>query len=195
MVDSRTRVTAASIVGFILLCGCERTEDNIGAGASPSASRAPHAGAFPNRLNPGNDGTTYEPCTGSNEHAVQHLGWDWGSRRDAALVDKQTARGCVWVDSKVGSVWSVSQTVANSPSIAAFKQSNPSFSWHPFTTVMDRPAAVFSTSDSSCTVRVQSQRAGVSTTVDNFEDRTPPTSEICARAIAFTKATISRMPE
>ncbi|QKT06740.1 DUF3558 domain-containing protein [Gordonia sp. X0973] len=148
---------------------------------------------FPNRLNPGNDGTSYEPCSVSANEVIS-LGWSPTSKRDAATVDKQTARGCIWHDAQLGSVWSVSQIVGNSPSLDAYRTSHPHFTWLPDVTINGRTIGVHLMGPSTCATSVQSQRAGVSTIVSYNRVPAPPTSQICDRAIAFTRATISQMP-
>ncbi len=156
---------------------------------------ADHPGAFPHRLNPGNDGTTYEPCTQENRAAVDTLGWDWLSRRDAATVDNQTARGCDWLDRKHGSVWGLSQIVGNSPSLDAYRRFNHLFGWLPNEAIDGRRVGVFTMGPGTCVARVQSGQSGVNTIVNYNRVPTRPSSEICARAIAFTRATIARIPE
>lgn len=163
--------------------------------ASDPRKSTNHPGAFPHRLNPGNDGTTYEPCIAANRNAVTTLGWDWWSRIDAALVDKQTARGCAWKDATHGSIWGLSQIVGNSPSLDAYRKFNYFFDWFPDETIDGRRVGVFTMGSGTCVARVQSGRAGVNTIVDYSRPDPPPNAEICARAIAFTRATISRMPE
>ncbi|NNG98907.1 DUF3558 family protein [Gordonia araii] len=160
-----------------------------------TAQKSAHPGAFPNRVNPGNDGSSYEPCAEANRNDLEQLGWEWSTRRDAALVDKQTARGCVWKDSSAGSRWTLSQVVGNSPSLTAYRRTNSDFDWQPDQTVGGRTVAVYVMDSSTCVTRVQSQRAGVNTIVSYNSLPAPPISEICSRAIAFTRATISRMPE
>jgi len=78
--------------------------------------------------------------------------------------------------------------------LSAFKAANPIFDWKDDILADGRVVAVFSIDHATCTTRVQSQRAGVSTVVSYNRLPSPPLSEICDRAIAFTKATISRMP-
>lgn len=154
-----------------------------------------HPGAFPHRLNPGNNGTAYEPCNDANQRAVDTLGWDWSSRRDAATVDKQTARGCDWLDKEQGSLWGLSQIVGNSPSLDAYRKFNHFFDWMPDLMFDGRRVLVFSMNSGTCVARVQSGTAGVNTLAHSFHVPTSPMHEICARAIAFTRATIARMPE
>lgn len=165
----------------------------------PSASdhrlASNHPGAFPHRLNPGNNGTPYEPCIEANRRAVDALGWDWSTRHDAATVDKQSARGCDWLDKSQGSIWGLSQIVGNSPSLDAYRRFNHLFGWLPDEVIAGRRVGVFTMGPGTCVARVQSGRAGVNTIVDYSRPNPPPISEICARAIDFTRATIARMPE
>lgn len=171
------------------LCACNQPE------RPPLGGSSVHLGAFPHRLNAGNDGTSYEPCSEANRSSVERLGWRWITRHDAALADRQTARGCAWDDNSAATRWGLAQTVGNSPSLAAFKRANHIFDWQPDQSIDGRPVGVYLMGSTTCVTRVQSRKAGVSTNVDFNRLPAPPASEICARAIAFTRATIGRMPE
>ncbi|GED97326.1 DUF3558 family protein [Gordonia crocea] len=188
---NRVKICVAVILAFSL----SSCADHDSAEGPEHRERASHVWeTFPHRLNPGNDGTPYEPCDEVNREAVVQHGWDWSSLQDAASVDGQTARGCAWKDSEVGSVWGMSQIVGNSPSLDAYRHANQAFTWFADRSIQGRQVIVFATSTGTCATRVQSRRAGVSTIVDYARRPSPPLSEICDRAIAFTKATISRMP-
>jgi len=186
------------VLSAVTITGCTVTgtpREPVRAPSPNLSSVSIHPGPFSHRMNPGNDGTDYEPCSDVNRPAVQELGWDWSSRRDAAVVDRQTARGCVWKDTRHGSIWSLQQVAGNSPSLVAYKRVNYFFDWLPDQWINGRQIVVFSMNPSTCVARVQSRRAGINTIVDSFEVPAPPIADICSRAIAFTRATISRMPE
>jgi hypothetical protein len=193
---NRVAITGAAVVAILGLAGCTAATGTSGKEhtATVEGARAGPPGALPHRINPGNDGTTYEPCTPANKTVVETLGWDWSTRHEAATVDKQTLRGCTWDDATPDSAWGLSQIVGNSPSLDAYRRSNP-FPWLPDVVVDGRRALVYTINNGVCVVRVQSQEAGVSTIAGYYSRPAPPMPEICARAIAFTRATIARMPE
>lgn len=149
--------------------------------------------SFAHRTNPGNDGTKYEPCD-LNDINFEALRWSRESRSDVATVDGQTGRGCTWKDLGGGTNWELAQIVSNSPSLIAYKEANPSFRWLPDIDMVGRVVSVYQLDPQTCATRVQVQRAGVSTVVGFAGRPAPPTSQICDRAIAFTRATISQMP-
>jgi len=191
-----TTVVGTSLLTLLttmFLVGCSPTSLAPSHRSSSTSTTSIAPTEFPHRVNPGNDGTSYEPCD-TPEHVVASLGWSSVSKRDSATVDKQTARGCAWDDVKQGSVWGLSQIVGNSPSLAAYRQSNSLFNWLSDLRVDGRQVNIFLMDQSTCVTRVQSRGAGVNTIVGYVGVPAPPTSQICDRAIAFTRATISRMP-
>ena len=151
-----------------------------------------------NRWNSANNGTSYEPCTALTQFELTRLGIDVSSVRDAAGTDGQTLRGCAWKAFRVdGAVpWSISQFVGNSQSLADDKNlhSTADDVWLPDISIDARRVGVHRwLGDSSCDTYVQSGAAAVNTMVVYHGD-SPPPSEICDRALAFTRATISKMP-
>ncbi len=152
------------------------------------------AGA-PNRLNAGNDGTTYEPCDAPSTEELLSVGIDPASVKDVAVQGGQTARGCVWrLSDPTARDWFVSQAVADSDSLADFVANQSTFRWRPQLAIGDRKLGVFEMSASDCGTYVQVERAGVTTLVQFTSTPAPPIDEICSRAIAFTRATIDKMP-
>lgn len=155
----------------------------------------PFKTVFPNRWSFRNNGTSYEPCTAVSSKALRVLGADAASVRDSASADSQTARGCSWTIS-AGDVKfaSVSQVVGNSPPLSEYKQARAgTVQWMPDISFAGRPALVGTSLIGECEIHVRSGSAGVGTIVTFLVDP-PPTSEICAKAIAFTRATIDQMP-
>ncbi|WP_432211714.1 DUF3558 family protein [Gordonia aichiensis] len=151
------------------------------------------------RWNRANDGTPYEPCTALTDGELYDNGVDARSTRDAAGTDGQTLRGCRWkfMVRNNDRGWSVSQFVANSPSLAADKQrySLADDIWLQDAVLDGRTVGIHRTATlSDCDTYVQSGAAGVHTLVMYIGPTPPPPSEICDRAIAFTRATISKMP-
>ncbi|WP_366929058.1 DUF3558 family protein [Gordonia sp. (in: high G+C Gram-positive bacteria)] len=159
--------------------------------------RLPFDTRHPHRWNSANSGTRYEPCTAMRADELEKLGVDPASVRDAAGTDGQTLRGCIWnYSTGEGSKQSrVSQIVGNSPSLAADKalNSGPSDIWLADRAIEDRVVGLVRASDGySCATYVQSGRAAVDTIVSVVGKVSP--SEICDRALEFTRATISKMP-
>lgn len=160
----------------------------------------PFVNTFRSRWNSANDGTDYEPCTALSKQELSEIGVDQGSVKDAAGTDGQTLRGCAWkylneLDSV--SRWRISQFVGNSASLKDDKErrSGSFESWLPDVSVAGRVVGVHQTrSGDNCDTYVQSGLAAVSTLVTFSGPTLPPPSEICDRALEFTRATISKMP-
>lgn len=164
----------------------------------PRYSSLPFDTTFTKRWNGANDGTAYEPCTALSNEEFADLGVSPDSVSDAAGTDGQTARGCKWHygDSASGSRWVVIQIVGNSSGLAAEKRrvAAPANRWLPDLNLGGRPVGVhFREAGGNCETYVQSGAAAVSTIVTTHDDRAAA-SEICDRAIAFTKATIHKIP-
>ncbi|MFM9378526.1 DUF3558 family protein [Gordonia sp. VNK21] len=160
--------------------------------------RLPFETRHAHRWNPANNGTVYEPCTALTVRELESLGVAASTVRDAAGTDGQTLRGCTW-DYRAGSLadWRISQFVGNSASLSAEKEraSTAVDIWLPDVLIGERAVGVHHFSDgSSCDTYVQSGRAAVTTLVTHVSLPHPPSDEICARAIAFTRATIAEMP-
>lgn len=210
-------MTSQSLVGigFVLLvtlasasCSSDGSETEIGDSRASSVVKVPGVGgrskelpfdtSFSRRWNSANDGSDYEPCTALGADDLVALGIDPGSAKDGAGTDGQTARGCEWRyrGTSPGDHWTVSQIVGNSPSLAQEKRriSGSADVWLPDLTIGGRPVGIhFVKSGGDCDTYVQSGRAAVSTIVVTL-DTSVPVREICDRAIAFTKATIDKIP-
>ncbi|NMO04308.1 DUF3558 family protein [Gordonia sp. TBRC 11910] len=195
---SYTCLTVILCVAVLMCTGC--TVSNFDSSHLSTAQvserlhpQLPFASTFPNRWNQGNDGTEYEPCVAVTGAVAERLGLDPASIEDAATVDHQTARGCRWRDHEK-SPWSVSQIVGNQASLAAYKSQNRSLTWRPDLEISGRQVAVSEINSTTCVTHVQSSGAGVSTLAQYISANAPPIDEICDRAIAFTRATIDKMP-
>ena len=91
--------------------------------------------------------------------------------------------------------WSVMQTLANSEGLESYKLKRARDRWHNDMTISGRRVGVASVDElSECETYVQSGGAGVGTLVIHRGVVSVPIDEVCDRAIAFTKATIDKMP-
>ena len=155
----------------------------------------PFTNVFPRRWSNGNDGTAYEPCTAASSEILSANDLDPASVRDAAIADHQTARGCRWSVLGQSSAY-ISQIVGNQPALEAYKlQQDEMVHWLPNTSIGGRTAAVGSSPlATDCTTFVESGEAIVATRA-SVNISPPPISEICDKAIAFTRATIDQIPE
>ena len=153
----------------------------------------------PNRWNPGNDGTAYEPCTALTDTGLEDLGIEPRTVRDAAGTNGQTLRGCVWEyrDTSAGHRLTVSQIVGNWDSLELEKRmkSTPNDVWRDDVTVDGRTVGLLTDPVlGDCTTYVQSGRAAVNTSVFDHGDALDMDAT-CDRALEFTRATIGQMPE
>jgi hypothetical protein len=141
-----------------------------------------------------NDGSAYEPCTTLDSDEVTSLGLDPDSVSDAALANYQTARGCGWQFAEANTS-TLSQGVGNDLPLPRYKEKYAvNINWLYDTTISGRAVAVGQQKGlHSCMTAVQSGSAIV-TTIVIISVNPPPTPEICAKALAFTRATIDKMP-
>ncbi|MGW5522364.1 DUF3558 family protein [Gordonia sp. NPDC003950] len=141
-----------------------------------------------------NDGSAYEPCTALDSEEVASLGLDPDSVSDAALANYQTARGCGWQFTEANTS-TLSQGVGNDLPLRRYKEKYAvNINWLYDTTISGRTVTVGQQKGlHSCMTAVQSGSAIV-TTIVIISVNPPPTPEICAKAIAFTRATIDKMP-
>lgn len=153
----------------------------------------PFRTAFPRRWNSGNDGTTYEPCTSVTADDLSAAGAEPASVRDAALVDFQTARGCIWFLSH--GEGSIGQTVGNHRSLDSYvEKQQGTFDWKPEIAINNRRVGVATWGNSTCGTYVMSGAAIVATTATGRTNHTQ-LEQICDKVVAFTRATIDQMPE
>ncbi|MGC5248652.1 DUF3558 family protein [Gordonia sp. DT219] len=154
----------------------------------------PFATRFPDRWSNLNDGSTYEPCTALTPPEISSLGLAPNSVADAAAANHQTVRGCRWTftGSRTSTAY---QEVGNAPALDVYKAKNGDIlDWRPDIILNGRAVAVgVRKGRSSCTTHVQSGSAIVTTSFSVNIDP-PPIDKICDMAIAFTEATIDKMP-
>lgn len=161
----------------------------------PPVSIAGIQQSFKRRTNPGNNGTAYEPCSALSVQSASSLNIDVSSIKDTAVVDGQTARGCFWrYLAPESHNWFLTQSVGNSPSLSSYKSKQHSNTWRDDMIISGRTAGVFETSANTCGTYIQVEHAGVVTVAQFTSAQSPPIDEICNRAIAFTRATIDKMP-
>ncbi|WP_411353227.1 DUF3558 family protein [Gordonia bronchialis] len=158
--------------------------------------RLPFSTTFPHRWSRNNDGTTYEPCTAVSADLLQSFHLDSSTVRDAAVADRQTARGCSW--SYFGEMFSsLAQHVGNMnggvTGISDYKSQYSDFTWFPDQNIGGRRVGLFSLGGDACDTLVESGTAFVFTDV-SLGRRGDDVTENCNRAIAFTRATIDLMP-
>ena len=189
-------------------CGREVANVNADTASAPASTvtrqtdangrRLPFITSFDRRWNSANDGTTYEPCTALTPDQLAELGIDATSVRDAAGTNGQTARGCAWrylEQSPVANA-TVTQVVGNSAGLDEEKQraSGELDIWLTDTQVDGRVLGVHQDRlGGTCETYVQSGSAGVSTLVLPRSEQSS-IDVVCDLAIAFTRATIDKMP-
>ena len=138
-----------------------------------------------------NDGTAYEPCTALSDTELLASGLDPKSVSDAAMANHQTARGCSWRHSGIR-LSSIGQITGNKPTFEERMKLRSNFKTWWDLTIGGRLVMVDPDSAASCTVTVKSGRSPVSTIVTRTWNA-PPTKELCAIAIDFTRRTIPKM--
>lgn len=205
---SNRRKCAALLCIAIALAGCATESDgSITTSSSASGIRQVDANGthlpfdtrHDRRWSAGNDGTRYEPCTALDEGELAALSVDPESAADAAGTNGQTLRGCKWryTSTDFGDRWNLSQFVGNSPGLdfAKNRRSGGINEWLPDVSIAGRQVGVhIYTTGTQCDTYVQSGGASVITMVTHYGQNQPPISEICDRALAFTRATIGKMP-
>ncbi len=153
--------------------------------------RLPFTTQFPNRWSSNNNGTAYEPCTALTTTELADAGVDPQRVKDAALADHQTARGCIWELSDIRNS-GISQSVGNKPT---FEQRAGDRRWYRASwdvSVDGRRVLVDSRDAYTCMTTVKSGTASVATILTRFW-KPPPTAELCAFVIDFTRRTIPKM--
>ena len=132
-------------------------------------------------------------CTSVTADDLSAAGAEPASVRDAALVDFQTARGCIWFLGH--GEGSIGQTVGNHPSLDSYvAKQQGTFDWKPEIAIDNRRVGVATWGNSTCGTYVESGTAIVATTATGRTNRTQ-LEQICDKVVAFTRATIDQMPE
>lgn len=193
-------VTALLLCVLFITVSCSSPEKQISPirsdGMTGQNATLPFESTFTQRWNSRNDGSSYEPCVSLDAASIADLQVDPDSVSDAAGTDGQTGRGCYWkFQPEVGDLWSVQQGVANSESFDAYKRKNRHRTWQKGISIGGRNIGISGREElGECLTYVQSRDAGVVSIVVHHRRPHPPINEICDRAIAFTKATINKMP-
>ncbi|WP_306302445.1 DUF3558 family protein [Gordonia amarae] len=156
-----------------------------------TGKKLPFTTRFPDRWSANNDGTAYEPCTALSDTELLASGLDPKSVSDAAMANHQTARGCSWRHSGIR-LSSIGQITGNKPTFEERMKLRSNFKTWWDLTIGGRLVMVDPDSAASCTVTVKSGRSPVSTIVTRTWNA-PPTKELCAIAIDFTRRTIPKM--
>ncbi|MGV9669225.1 DUF3558 family protein [Gordonia sp. NPDC003504] len=182
-----TELSESSAVPTMVTTELIRQTDDVG-------NELPFRTSYPNRWNNLNDGSSYEPCTALTSQQLASLELIAESAADIALADRQTARGCKWEFSDLR-LAHISQIVGNGPDLPTYKSKQAStVQWQPDSEIAGRSVAIGTEpSSNSCTAYVRSGTAIVATGAA-IPINPPPTPEICAKALAFTRATIDKMP-
>lgn len=156
-----------------------------------SGRRLPFTTPFPERWSSNNDGTTYEPCTALDDGELIAAGIDPASVSDVALSNHQTIRGCKWDHLGVENS-GLSQFAGDNPTFEAQKRDRNWYraSWD--IQIDGRLTMVDSRDKYTCMTTVKSGQSPVSTLVIRILNP-PPTKELCALAIDFTRRTIPKM--
>jgi Protein of unknown function (DUF3558) len=155
----------------------------------------PFENRFPNRWNPANDGTSFEPCVAYSDAELMRFDIDPSQREDVALVDGQGTRGCNW---HMPGTFSLGQVVTNSTSLDTYREGVTEVDWKQDLDVNGRRVGVFTIDYGAsvlCATYVQSFGAGVVTNV--VTDVSPGVKEVdaCALVEEFSRAYIDKIPQ
>jgi hypothetical protein len=194
------------IVFGVLLSAChvnDRTPEAVSAHMSEVVTTSPTLGTpiplpfeneFPDRWNPSNNGSPYEPCVAFSDAELIRFQIDPALIEDAAIVDGQGIRGCRWF---MRDKFSISQLVTNSESLRQYREGTPDYEWKDSLRINDHEVGLFDLKfeDSSCSTYVQSYSAAVVTT---FAVSMAPEARAdfspCGLVIDFTTAYIDKIP-
>lgn len=160
-----------------------------------TTSPLPFDNPFPDRLNPSNDGSRYEPCVAFTEDELARFEIDYEVIEDAAIVNGQGIRGCRWL---MIDRFSLGQVVTNSTSLDVYRRGTSELDWKPDLDMAGRKVGVFGLNDhdGTCSTYVQSGAAGVVTNVlISSEPAARASLDSCEIAIDFTRAYIDKIPE
>ncbi|WP_083812534.1 DUF3558 family protein [Gordonia neofelifaecis] len=204
---SRQRVRGGLLLAVLSVAACGAVESPTDVSVSSASMRQsddqgrrlPFDVVNSDRWNSANSGSEYEPCTALTATELLGEGIDPNSVSDAAGTNGQTLRGCKWsfAGGTYASRWRVGQFVGNSPGLVTDKLSKSTRVdvWLADVLIEGRVVGLHRTiSGQNCDTYVQSGAAAVTTLVTYSGLTPPPPAEICDRALAFTRATISKMP-
>ncbi|SIS16573.1 DUF3558 family protein [Williamsia sterculiae] len=150
----------------------------------------PFATTKTKRWNSANNGTPYEPCNALTPASLLASKILPETIQDAASVDGQTIRGCMWDRTSTGAGFS--QVVVNSASLTAYKHNEPDN----FLADIEQNGRTIgvATSATQCFTYVQSYRSGVITAFYMGSVNPESYEELCQNAIRFTRANLQRIP-
>lgn len=203
----RRILLALALLPLLIACQVDTTDTRAvpaellgSTSATPTSTAAtpvslPFENRFPNRWNPSNDGTSYEPCVAFSDEELRRFQVDPWEIEDAALVNGQGIRGCSWT---MPDSFSMSQLVTNSQSLEAYKRGTIENDWHSDFAVEDRVVGFFSLvhgTSKACSTYVQSGSAAVVTHIIPSTSAKGTTIDTCKLAIDFTSAYIDKIPE
>jgi len=126
--------------------------------AAPGAAEnqdLPFENKFPNRWNASNDGTPFEPCVAFSEEELSRFEIDAAVVEDAAQVDGQGVRGCMWF---MPDLFSIGVVVTDADSLAQYKLGMPEIDWKSDVNLGGRVVgmAVLNDDETACMTYVES---------------------------------------
>lgn len=204
----RRRVLVANALSLLVLlsaCNVQNTETLAVPASTASVAKSsaisgtpiplPFENRFPNRWNPSNDGSPFEPCVAFSDDELLRFGIDPSVIEDAAIVDGQGVRGCSWF---MKNRFSISSLVTNSSSLEVYRRGTAENHWEPDLRIAERTVGLFSLThggSTECSTYVQSHSAAVVTNVVPSTSAEGKAVDTCKLAIDFTRAYIDKIPE
>ena len=155
--------------------------------------RLPFTTTFPDRWSSGNDGTTYEPCTALTSTELRAAGLDPSTAEDAAVVNHQTVRGCIWYFTGGSESGTLSHATGNMPTFEQNMEDRDQYQVSYDITLNGRHVLVDSIDAAACMTTVKSGRSPVLVRVSKLF-KPIGREAVCKRAIDFTRLVIDRMP-
>lgn len=155
----------------------------------------PFDNPFPNRRNPSNDGTPFEPCVAFSDEELLRFDVDPAVVEDAALVDGQGIRGCGWY---MPNKFALSSLVTNAVSLEEYKKGKPELDWRPDLLVGGRIVGLAGVDEdkTTCATYVKSHGAIVVTDVLIASGLEAGLKyDACRIAVDFTTAYIDKIPD
>lgn len=154
----------------------------------------PFENPFPDRWNPSNDGSPYEPCVAFADGELSRFGIDPSEMKDAAVINGQGIRGCTWM---MDDRFAFSNLVTNSRSLEIYRAGVSEYHWHPNLEIGGRTVGLFSMVEGNsvdCATYVQSFAAAVITSVVTSSSAEGRTIDACKIVVDFTRAYIDKIP-
>lgn len=161
----------------------------------PEDISLPFDNPFPNRWNPSNDGTSFEPCVAYSDDELLRFGVDPSVIEDAAIVDGQGIRGCDWFMPRQ---FTLSSVVTDSTSLEHYKAGARELDWKADLVVGGRIVgqAQLNDDERTCKTYVQSYESVIVTSVVIASGSGPRANyDPCQMVVDFTTAYIDKIPE